>query len=232
MRDATRRTQPPTRVAWWSGSGAASLTSMAHHPVDELRVRLGPGSSPGALQRVAPSGDAPAPGEGSGDVRRWAERSPLPAGGMVLGGLGLAVVGLGLGLALPLSLATATLFGGMVTFGGGLAYLGGLKRKAEVDTTKALPPAPTVSPVVLAERARRVRAWLQQRRQATFEELAEALKWTESALVETLLHMKEAQVIEEDLDLDSGQWVYRMETATETGTAASLMLDERRAHEG
>ena len=152
---------------------------------------------------------------------------------MVLGGLGLAAVGLGLGLALPFALPTV-LVGGMVTFGGGIAFLGGLKRKAEHDAAaaKALPPAPTVSPAVLAERTRRVRDWLQPRPQATFEELATALKWTESALVETLLHMKDAGIVEEDLDLDSGQWIYRMQVATDTGAAASLMLSERSARGG
>ena len=206
---------------WWRVVEAASLTSMAHRPVEELRVHIA-GGSPGALVRV----DATPPAR-KGDLRSWVERSPLPPGGMMLGGVGLALVGLGLGLALPLTMGTATLFGGMVTFGGGVAFLGGLKRKVQVEAAKALPPAPIVSPVVLNERTRRVRDWLQSRGQATFEEIAQALKWTEAALVETLLHMKETGALEEDLDLDSGQWVYRMQAATDTGTAASLMLSER-----
>lgn len=206
---------------WWCVARAASLTLMAHRPVEELRVHI-TGASGGALVRV----DAQPPAR-KGDLRGWVERSPLPPGGMMLGGVGLALVGLGLGLALPLTMGTATLFGGMVTFGGGVAFLGGLKRKAQVEAAKALPPAPTVSPVVLNERTRRVRDWLQTRGQATFEEIAQALKWTEAALVETLLHMKETGALEEDLDLDSGQWVYRMQTATDTGAAASLMLSER-----
>ncbi len=144
----------------------------------------------------------------------------------------MALVGLGLGLALPLSMGTATLFGGMVTFGGGVAFLGALKRKSQLEAAQALPPAPTASPVVLAERGRRVRVWLQERGQATFEDLTGALRWTEAALVETLMHMKEAGLIEEDLDLDTGQWVYRMQSATETGTAASLMLADRDARNG
>lgn len=196
---------------------------MAHRPVEELRVHLGT-ASPGALVRIEKN----TPGR-QGDLRTWVERSSLPAGALMLGGAGLALVGLGLGLALPLSMGTATLFGGMLTFGGGVAYLGGLKRKAERKAAKALPPAPTVSPVVLAERSRRVRDWLQERSQATFEEIAQALRWTEAALVETLLHMKDNGLLEEDLDLDSGQWVYRMQAATDTGTAASLMLSERSA---
>ncbi len=196
---------------------------MAHRPVEELRVHLGTGS-PGALVRVQKNTPARA-----GDLRSWVERSPLPAGGLMLGGTGLALVGLGLGLALPLTMATATLFGGMLTFGGGVAFLGSLKRKAQRSAAKAPPPAPTVSPVVLAERSRRVREWLQERSQATFEEIAQALRWTEAALVETLVHMKDNGMVEEDLDLDTGQWVYRMQAATETGTAASMMLSERSA---
>lgn len=200
---------------------------MAHLPVEELRAQMRPA---GALQRIEPN--APARTQGGGDLRSWVEKSPLPPGGLLFGGIGLAMVGLGLGLALPLSMGTATLFGGMVTFGGGVAFLGALKRKSQIDAAQALPPAPTVSPVVLAERGRRVRSWLQERGQATFEELTAALRWTESALVETLMHMKEAGVVEEDLDLDTGQWVYRMQGATETGTAASLMLSERDARNG
>ncbi len=144
----------------------------------------------------------------------------------------MALVGLGLGLALPLTMGTATLFGGMVTFGSGVAFLGGLKRKSQLDAVHALPPGPTVSPAVLAERGRRISGWLQERPQATFEELRQTLQWTESALVETLLHMKEAGVIDEDLDLDTGQWIYRMQSATQTGTAASLTLSERNARNG
>lgn len=198
---------------------------MAHRPVEELRIHLGAGSTQGgALVRI----ESKAPAKSS-DLRGWVERSPLPPAGLMLGGVGLALVGLGLGLALPLTMGTATLFGGMVTFGGGIAFLGGLKRKAQAEAARALPPAPTVSPVVLAERSRRVRDWLQGRPQATFEEIAQALRWTESALVETLIHMKDAGVLDEDLDLDSGQWIYRMQAATETGTAASLMLSERQA---
>ena len=184
----------------------------------------------GALQRIDPR--AAARRDGGGDLRSWVEKSSLPPGGLLLGGIGLALVGLGLGLALPLTMGTATLFGGMVTFGGGVALLGGLKRKSQLEAMHALPPAPTVSPVVLAERGRRVGSWLQERRQATFEELTQALRWTESALVETLMHLKEAGAIEEDLDLDTGQWVYRMESATQTCTAASLTLSERDARNG
>ncbi|MBV1858073.1 MAG: hypothetical protein KUG77_06645 [Nannocystaceae bacterium] len=200
---------------------------MAHLPVDELRMQMRP---VGALQRVDPRGLARS--NAGGDLRTWVEKSPLPSGGLLFGGIGLALVGLGLGLALPLSMGTATLFAGMVTFGSGVAFLGGLKRKSQVEAAHALPPAPTVSPAVLAERGRRVRDWLQERRQATFEELQQALRWTESALVETLVHLKEAGVVEEDLDLDTGQWVYRMQSATQTGTAASLMLSERDARNG
>ncbi len=196
---------------------------MAHRPVEDLRADFA--SSP-SVALVRAKSNAPA---GRADLQGWVDRSSLPPTTLVLGGAGLALVGLGLGLALPLTLGTAALFGGMVTFGGGIAFLGGRKRKRQQNEAamKALPAAPTASPVVLAERTRRVREWLQERPRATFEELAKGLRWTESALVETLVHMKDGGVLEEDLDLDSGQWVYRMYDATEMGTAASLMLDER-----
>ncbi len=194
---------------------------MAHRPVEDLRVDLV--SSPRAMVRSDASQAS------RGDLQSWIDRSSLPPATLLLGGSGLALVGLGLGLALPLTMGLATLFGGMVTFGGGIAFLGGLKRKREQSEAamKALPPAPSASPVVLAERTRRVRDLLHERPRSTFEQIAAGLRWTESALVETLVHMKNGGVLDEDLDLDSGQWVYRMFDATEMGTAASLMLDER-----
>ncbi len=196
---------------------------MAHHPVAELWVQ----SHGGQLVPV----ETRAPAKSGGDLRSWVEGSALPAGGMIVGGLALAGVGLALGVALPLSLGTAALFGGMVTFGGGVAFLGGLKRKSAkaAAQTAMLPPAPTTSPAVLNERARRVAVWLQSRAEATFEELHTALRWTESALVETLLHMKNSGILDEDLNLDSGQWVYRMQAATDTGAATSMMLQDRQA---
>lgn len=151
------------------------------------------------------------------------------AGGVALAGLGFA-----LGLALPLTMGTATLFGGMLTFGGGVAFLGGLKRTADAKRAelKALQAAPSTSPVVLAERARRVLARLETRGQETFEDLLEHLKWTERALLETLLHMTQSGVLEEDLDLDSGQWIYRGLDATGADEAASVMLTEPQARNG
>ncbi len=171
---------------------------------------------------------------GGFDLRRWVENSSLPPGGLMVGGVALAGLGLALGLALPLTMGTATLFGGMVTFGGGIAFLGGLKRTADAKRAelKALQAAPRTSPVVLAERARRVQTLLDGRGQETFEGLLEGLKWTERALLETLLHMTQSGLLEEDLDLDTGQWIYRGLDATDAGQAASVMLTEPQARNG
>lgn len=64
-------------------------------------------------------------------------------------------------------------------------------------------------PEVRIERARRILAVLEARGGATFEALLAHLRWTESALLETLCEMKDRGVVDEDVDLETGQWVYR-----------------------
>jgi hypothetical protein len=122
------------------------------------------------------------------------------------------------------------LFSSMLTLGGGLAILGGLKR-----VSSAMPPAlpaPKGDPSLLAERGRRVRRLLAELGQSTFEQLLTRLRWVESALVQTLVAMKDAGQIVEDLDLDTGEWVYRLQSGDEMGTHASMMLADRQAAGG
>jgi len=177
---------------------------MARIPVAELRVQT---QGPGLVRATA---NVPARRE-SADLREWAERSGVSAGAMVSAGLVLAVVG-GLGALL----FSPGFFGMMVlsslfTVGGGLAFLGILKRKGRSEEPKALPPASSAT--VIAERSRRVLALLERGGDHTFEQLMGQLRWTEAALLETLVAMKEAGQIVEDLDLDTGEWVYRSAVA-------------------
>jgi hypothetical protein len=194
---------------------------MARIPVAELRVQT---QEPG-LVRVT----ANAPARRGGDLREWVQESGMSSRGLVTVGLGLAVVG-GLG-----ALVLAPGFFGMValssmfTVGGGLAFLGVQKRKGRAQEPKALPPASSAT--VIAERARRVASLLEHGGDHTFERLLAQLRWTEPALLETLLAMKESGQVLEDLDLETGEWVYRS-TVTDfgaVGLGGGMTLADRRA---
>jgi hypothetical protein len=194
---------------------------MARIPVAELRVQTqGPG-----LVRVTAS----APARQGGDLREWVHQSRLSPKTMVSGGLVLAAVG-GLGaLLLTPGFFGMMILSSMFTVGGGVAFLGVLKRKGRKEEPKALPPASSAT--VIAERARRVATLLDRGGDYTFERLLTQLRWTEPALLETLLAMKEAGQVIEDLDLDTGEWIYRSTTA-DYGTAApggGMTLADRQA---
>jgi hypothetical protein len=198
--------------------------AMAREPVAQLWVQ-----AQGALVRVGPAEVATASGD---DLRVWVDRTPVPWSGMVLGGMVTAVIGLVLASMNPLGFLGVVAFSSMISIGGGLAVMGALKRKREherSESRRALPAA-TATPEVIAERARRVARVLESGGQATFEQLVARLRWTEKALIEALVHMKNAGAVEEDLDLDSGQWVYRVQDQDLAGTPANLTLDERQAH--
>lgn len=161
------------------------------------------------------------------DVRGWAERAPFSWHGMIVAGLSLAGIGAALAVLNPVGFVGAVLFGSMMTLGGGIAILGGLKR-ASALVPPAL-PAPKGDPAVAAERGRRVRKVLAQSGQSTFEQLLARLRWTEPALVQTLVALKDAGLLVEDLDLDTGEWIYRLASSDEMGTRASMMLADRQA---
>jgi len=151
---------------------------------------------------------------------------------MLMGGIGLASIG-ALGAMLgPAGFVATVLFGSAFTFGGGMAFLGGLKARAKARQA-ALPAAPetTTSPSVLTERARRVHSILDRGGSFTFEHLVAELRWTESALLEALVYLKQAGTMVEDLDLDSGQWVYCSQTSefSDAGRAGALTLEDRQA---
>lgn len=202
---------------------------MARQPVAELYVRSQ------ALVRVGPGGVArPNEAADEDDLRTWVDRAAIPWSTMVFGGMGTAVLGLVLASINPLGFLGTVAFSSMITLGGGLTFLGILKRKREQDgeaTPRAL-PAPSTSPTVLAERARRVTSVLRNSRDCTFERLLSQLRWTEAALVETLVYMKNGGAVEEDLNLDTGEWVYRVQDVDAVGTPAGPTLAERQARVG
>lgn len=191
---------------------------MARIPVAELRVQTqGPG-----LVRV--TANAPAVREG-GDIRQWVQESGMSSGAMVTTGLALAALG-GIGaLVITPGLFGVVALSTMFTIGGGLAFLGLLKRKDRLAQPKPAPPAS--SPSVLAERSRRVQTLLDDGRDHTFEEILKALRWTEPALLEALVFMKDSGQVVEDLDLDTGEWVYRSQI-TAYG-AEGMTLSDRQA---
>lgn len=194
--------------------------SMARIPVAELQGQAG---------LVRATAGAPARSEGGGDLREWVQSSSISAGAMVGVGLGLAGLG-GLGaLLLHVGFFGTVLLGSMFTVGSGMAFLGVLKRKGRNDEPKALPPGSP--PAVLAERARRVRALLERGGDFTFERLLAELRWTESVLLEILVTMKESGMVIEDLNLDTGEWVYRAQIV-EYGAAlpgGTMTLADRQA---
>lgn len=150
----------------------------------------------------------------------------MSSGAMVTTGLALAALG-GLGaLVITPGLFGVVALSTMFTIGAGLAFLGLLKRKDRVAQPRAA--LPTSSPAVLAERSRRVQALLDDGRDHTFEQLLMALRWTESALLETLVTMKDAGQLVEDLDLETGEWVYRSQVVA-FGTGGGMTLADRQA---
>lgn len=194
--------------------------SMARHNAAELWGHAQTGIA------IAPGEAKPARG-GSG-VMGWAERAPVGGGMMVVGGLALAAVGALGAWVLPVGFVGSVILGTMFTIGGGSAFLGAHKLRAGRGMA-ALPPATTeTSEAVLIERARRVHAILDRGGDFTFEVLMAELRWTERALVETLVYMKDRGTLVEDLDLDSGQWVYRAQM-TDYGQGRAMTLQDRQA---
>ena len=211
-------------------------TPMAQHKVVDLVIQRG------SVQIVHRTPTTPArtyPGE----APAWLMRSPGSWRGLVT--VGAASTGAGLmlsamsvvgGRMLTIWFANSLLSAGLC-----LLLLGVIKKVM----TQAAPPAnPTPEPIdpkLLGERSRRVRAILSKATAAselfTFERLVKESRWTQAAMLSTLLHMKERGEIVEDLNLDTGEWVYSLSddssmtgmTGTVAGGPGSLMLEERTA---
>ncbi|GEM_PF-2357176 len=203
---------------------------MSRHRVGDLVIQTG------AVQIYTATG-TPADGKAHTPARadlRAVVRS-LPLGWRPMVASGLALLGAGITFAWSLSsglvgiLATSCL----MSLGCGLVMFGAYKRAgAHHVGTRGLPPPGGAELGVVRERSRRVRSVLERMNAAlTYERLLSELRWTEVALLSALLHMKETGEIIEDLDLDTGEWIYRLQDpalARQAGTAQP-MLEERQA---
>jgi hypothetical protein len=164
-------------------------------------------------------GAAPATG-----LQRWVDglsASPLSLGVV---GLSVAAVGFAALANAPVTWIGAVLCKSAMAVGGGLAFLGLDKgRRARITP----PPPVPVDRVVLEERSRRIRLLMAAGgAEWTFDLLRARLEWTDEAMVEALLHMRDGRQIIEDLNLDSGKWVYRLQDAP-PGSSATMTLDDR-----
>jgi len=183
----------------------------------------------GALQ-IVPRSAAIARAERP-DARDWLVRSPGSWQGLVGTGLMMAGSGLLLGILGPVML-TLWLANSLLSAGACLVFLGFVKRVWSRTQPAAAPAPAPVDPRLLAERTRRVRAILAQAPSVevyTFERLVHESKWTQAAMLSTLLHMKERGELIEDLNLDTGEWVYSLTEDPVAGAPGSLMLEERTA---
>jgi len=160
-------------------------------------------------------------------VRQAPAEPAAPPSGDALVRVGVASVAAGI----LLGVFGATVMGPVLAIGGFCAVLIGRRQNQQ---RKALPPAregddrAATSPAVRSERGRRVLLNLEQAGPTTFEALLARLHWTEPALLETLVQLKNEGRIDEDLDLDSGQWIYRP-MGRQGSSAGSLTLEERQS---
>jgi hypothetical protein len=181
----------------------------------------------GALQ-IVPRPVVAAPMERP-DARDWLVRSPGSWQGLVGTGLILAGSGLVLGVLGPVML-TLWIANSLLSAGACLVFLGFVKRVWSRVQPAAAPAPDPVDPRLLAERSRRVRAILARAPAAdvyTFERLVQESRWTQAAMLSTLLHMKERGELIEDLNLDTGEWVYSLAADPVASSPGSLMLEER-----
>lgn len=114
----------------------------------------------------------------------------------------------------------------LLGLGGGALLLGVLK---------ALPASPGRSAarddahtLLEARRARLMAALRAEEKPQTIADLAKTTGFFENVVVDTLVSMKAARVVEEELDLDTGAWTYAL---TETGSDEKkyLCLEDRQA---
>ena len=196
---------------------------MAQQKVVDLVVQQG------TVQIVQHGDPGPLYARGSSALSPARITTPWPtllASGTALTALGAVTLGM-----FPFSLVGLVLTNLLFSAGAAFVVLGLIKRWSASSQQAPAQPALRVDPRVLAERCRRVRAILRRGTGPyTFERLVHESKWTQAAMLSTLLHMKEQGEIVEDLNLDTGEWVYSPADGSEAPTAAtSPMLEERRA---
>lgn len=179
---------------------------MAQHPVEDLLEQQ-------SLAKIAqiPKPQMVKDKKQAIDVRDWAMNAPIPWSAMFVGGVSLATLGAVLGIFATIfttGLLVPAIAAGLLTVGGGFAFLGGYKR-VQTSRNEGLKSLPAENPKIVEERSRRISQILANSGQPyTFERLFETLRWTRAALISTLIYMKEKDQVIEDLDLDTGEWVY------------------------
>lgn len=198
---------------------------MAQHKVGDLVIQRG------SVQIVHRSPTTPA--RAAPELPMWLMRSPGSWRGMV--SVGLTSTGAGLVLsAVGHRMLTIWFANSLLSAGLCLLLLGVIKRVMTQAVPVTAPTPEPVDPRLLAERSRRVRAILSNATSAselyTFERLVKESRWTQAAMLSTLLHMKERGEVVEDLNLDTGEWVYSVADDAVAAGAGSLMLEERTAH--
>ncbi len=159
------------------------------------------------------------------------QRAPVSWAMMMTSGAAMIGGGILASALLPLTFTVSMIATVCVSAGIGVAFLGGLKRHAEL-APKPEPIMPIVDPKLLAERSRRLRALLSEpgvpAGGVTFEYLVRSSRWVQDAVLSTLLAMKNSGEVVEDLDLDTGQWVYRLSGDLGPSMSGSMTLDDRR----
>lgn len=197
---------------------------MAREKVVDLVVRQG---STSAVDRAG----SPSFGEG-GDLQRWATSSPVPWKAMIAGGIALVSLGIVGAILTTWGFFGTAVLTSLMTTGSGLVFLGLVKRRGRITAaTREQRALSTSEHKLLEERSRRIQTVLEQAgRPQTFEALVARTQWTRDAVLDTLLFMKERGLVAEDLDLDTGDWVYApSEPEVVPAAPVSLMLEERRA---
>lgn len=196
------------------------------------RQRVGDLAAGSALVPVQGGGAPAAVARDDLDLRAWASRTPVSWRALVGGGFGLVIAGLVASFFLLAGFFGTAVVSTMLTTGSGLVFLGLHKRRAVAAAAPAPMRALSASEqLVLRERSRRLRTILSgPGGPFTFERLVELTRWTRDAVLSALLYMQERGEVVEDLDLDSGEWVYLAQDAEAVpGAPPSLMLEERRA---
>lgn len=194
---------------------------MAREKVVDLVVRQG-ATQP--VERSSSSG-------GGGDLKRWAMRSPFSWTTMFVGGLVMVALGTATAALTTWAFFGTMLLSSLLTAGSGLVFLSLVKRRGQVDALTDDQRGLSASEHrVLVQRSKRISALIEGAgRPLTYEALVDGTRWTRDAVLDTLLFMKERGEVAEDLDLDTGEWVYSpSELDAVPGSPVSLMLEERR----
>lgn len=173
------------------------------------------------------SGMTASPSHGvSPQLKAFVAKLPMPAwllltvgSAALIGGIGWLVMGLT--AATPVFPVFAPL---IASLGGGLSVLGGIKL-AQGGPSQT--PASGSATVEAARRVRIIEALKKVDAPATIEDLIAATGFMEKVVLDTLMTMKEEQLVTEDLDLNTGEWKYVLSDSS--GGRKHLSLEDRRA---